>query len=167
MKKLTTISLFIFFCVVTAILTAGLVFYQNKKDANLALVGQNTNTEIVKLASSGVTILDLKEVAKHNTNANCWIIVSSKVYDISNYASAHPGGTGNILDYCGKEATQAFNTQGGKGNSHSASANNLLAQYYLGNLNQRISQSIIDANIQKIKSKPLPVNKGNDDEDDD
>jgi len=165
MKKLTTISLLIFFCAVTAILTAGLVFYQNSKQS-VQSINQNKNTDISNLATSGVTVLDLVEVAKHNTNANCWIIVNSKVYNISNYASSHPGGTRNILDYCGKEATQAFDTKGGQGNAHSTSANNMLDQFFVGNLNQNVSQSTINSSTQKTQTNTIPQNNGGDWEDD-
>jgi cytochrome b involved in lipid metabolism len=160
MKKLTGLSLFIFFCIVSAILTAGLVFYPNK---NITSNKDNTNGSSNVL--SGVSVLDSNEVSKHNTNADCWIIVNSKVYNISNYASAHPGGTGNILNYCGKEATSAFSTKGTKGKPHSTSANNMLDQYYIGDFNQKINQTI-QQNIQKVQAKPIPTNTGYEDDDD-
>ena len=162
MKKLTTISLFIFFAVAISILTAGLVFYQNNKNGSsnlgVGLTNQNKSTDIVNLISSGITVLDSTEVAKHNTISNCWIIVNNKIYDISGYASAHPGGVRNIADSCGKESTQAYNTKGGRGNPHSASANNLLAQYYVGDLNQKINQNTLAQNVSKAKSNPLVIN---------
>jgi cytochrome b involved in lipid metabolism len=139
MKKITSISLFIFFAIVTAVLTAGLVFYQDSKNINTNAL--NTNINNTDITPGGIMVLDLIEVAKHNTNTNCWIIVNSKVYNISNYASSHPGGTRNILDYCGKEATRAFDTKGGEGQPHSTSANNMLDQFLVGNLNQKLSQS--------------------------
>jgi len=141
MKKLTGFSLFIFFCVVTAILTAGLVFYSNKNiniGSSNPNLGLNKTADVTTLASAGVTVLDFVEVAKHNTEANCWIIVNNKIYDISGYASAHPGGTRNITNYCGKESTTAFDTKGGNRGSHSVYANSLLDQYYVGDLNQKI-----------------------------
>jgi cytochrome b involved in lipid metabolism len=79
-------------------------------------------------------ILNSKEVAKHNTNADCWLIINNKVYNVSDYASSHPGGARNILNYCGKEATEAFDTKGGRGDTHSSSAYNLLNKYYIGDL---------------------------------
>jgi cytochrome b involved in lipid metabolism len=167
MKKLTGVSLFIFFCVVTAILTAGLVFYQNNKNnSSTGLTNQNKTTDLTNLASAGITILDSKEVAKHNTNANCWIVVNSKVYNISNYASSHPGGVRNITNYCGKESTNAFDTKGGRGNSHSTSANNLLAQYYIGDLNQTINQNTLNQTIQNTQLNPSPRNRGGEENDD-
>ncbi len=154
MKKLTGVSLFIFFCVVTAILTAGLVFYQNNKGSNLntGLANQNKVKDITNLVSSGITTLDSIEVSKHNSISDCWIIVNNKVYDISNYASSHPGGTRNIADSCGKESTRSYDTKGGAGNSHSPSANTLLSKYYLGNLNQKISQNTLNQNVKNAKS---------------
>ena len=170
MKKLTGISLFIFFVVVTAILTAGLVFYQNKKDSSINTtntVNQNKNTDITNLTKTGVTVLDLLEVSKHNNISDCWIIVNNKVYDISGYASAHPGGTRNIADSCGKESTQAYDTKGGRGQSHSSSAQSQLDQYYVGDLNQQISQSAINQTTQKIKSNSVSTNTRNREYEDD
>jgi cytochrome b involved in lipid metabolism len=135
MKKLTGISLFIFFCVVTAILTAGLVFYQNNKNTNTnSTTNPKVQNNISKLSNSGVKILETNEVAKHNTISDCWMIINNKVYDVSNYASAHPGGVQSVANYCGKEATEAFNTKGGGRSPHSNRANQMLTQFFVGNL---------------------------------
>ena len=166
MKKLTGISLFIFFVVATAVLTAGLVFYQNGKDSNVSVLNQNNNVDINNLATSGVTILDFSEVAKHNIVSDCWIIVNSKVYNISGYASSHPGGTRNIANYCGKESTNAFDTKGGNGNPHSTSANNMLDQYFVGNLNQNVSQNTISTSAQNAKTNNTTTKRGGEYEDD-
>ena len=162
MKKLTTISLFIFFVFVTAILTAGLVFYQNNKNANLGnninttvgnnsnkastnnsnTISNNTNNSTSNNNSNSTTTtttpatssLTSANVAKHNTNTDCWIIVNNRVYDISGYASSHPGGTRNITNYCGKESTSAYDTKGGRGGGHSSNADQELSQFFVGNL---------------------------------
>lgn len=89
-------------------------------------------------AASLPTVLDSATVSKHNTSSDCWLIVSSKVYNVTQYIPYHPGGTQQIVNYCGKEATSAFDTQGGKGN-HSNNARSLLANYYLGDLNSTSS----------------------------
>ena len=73
------------------------------------------------------------QVATHATRADCWIIVSGKVYSVSNYISMHPGGSMAITNVCGQDATTAFNTRGGTG-SHSTSAKNTLGTLLLGNL---------------------------------
>lgn len=49
-----------------------------------------------------------EEVANHSKDGDAWIIVDNKVYDVSKFAKMHPGGKGIILDYAGKDATEAF-----------------------------------------------------------
>ncbi|MEI7765088.1 MAG: cytochrome b5 domain-containing protein [bacterium] len=161
MKKFTTISLFIFFAVVTAVLTAGLVFYQNNISSNVNTVNQHKNTDINNLVSSGITKLDSVEVSKHNIVSDCWIIVNNKVYDISGYASAHPGGTRNIADSCGKESTTSYDTKGGRGQTHSINANQELAQFLIGDLNQKIDQSTLSKNVQNAKANTTTSNSNN------
>jgi cytochrome b involved in lipid metabolism len=139
MKKTVAIFLSIFFIAVIIILGYGLLI-KDKSDQNTgtlqkkAAVDQpfnaNKNAQPAKNYSS-------EEIALHNTKADCWLIINSKVYDVSGYLklSAHPGENGTITPYCGKEATQAFDTKD-KTNPkpHSQSANNFLDNYYLGDL---------------------------------
>jgi cytochrome b involved in lipid metabolism len=86
---------------------------------------------------SGGTTYTAADVALHNTQSNCWLIISGKIYNVTQYIPFHPGGVSRIVQYCGAEATQAFNTQGGNG-SHSANAHALLANYYIGDLTTTI-----------------------------
>ena len=34
----------------------------------------------------------LAEVAKHNTDADCWLVIEGVVYDVTEFLSEHPGG---------------------------------------------------------------------------
>lgn len=72
-------------------------------------------------------------VAKHTSSSDCWIIVEKSVYDVTDFLNQHPGGAERITPYCGKDATTAFQTQGGEG-SHSSTADSLLKDYLLGPL---------------------------------
>lgn len=54
-------------------------------------------------------ILD-SEVMRHNTPQDCWVIIHNKVYDMTNFLAAHPGGQGIIMKYAGKDATAAFSS---------------------------------------------------------
>ncbi|RDB25902.1 Isovaleryl-CoA dehydrogenase, mitochondrial [Hypsizygus marmoreus] len=54
--------------------------------------------------------LTLEFVSKHNVEGDLWIIVDSSVYDISKFATIHPGGLSVLLngDIAGQDATKAF-----------------------------------------------------------
>ena len=169
MKKLITISLFIFWAIVVAILTAGLIFYQNSKNiisnnskniftmnsSNNSLATGSTNDQNATSAtnqSSQSLSLSLSEIAKHSTPSDCWLLISNKVYNVSSFIAAHPGGSGTIIPNCGKDSTQAYSTKGGDG-SHSANANTMLRDYYIGDLNQAVS-------VPGIKPGPAKATPG-------
>lgn len=45
--------------------------------------------------------IDGAEVAKHNSTKSCWILLDSKVYDVTSFLSRHPGGAAIILKHAG------------------------------------------------------------------
>ena len=47
------------------------------------------------------------EVAKHNTPADCWVIVGGEVYDVTKWVPKHPGGS-LIYLRAGLECTPLF-----------------------------------------------------------
>jgi alkylation response protein AidB-like acyl-CoA dehydrogenase/predicted heme/steroid binding protein len=49
-----------------------------------------------------------EEVQKHNKEGDNWIIIDGKVYDVSDFAEAHPGGKGIITSYAGKDVSDEF-----------------------------------------------------------
>jgi len=57
----------------------------------------------------GSKVYTLDEVAKHNTEADCWVIVNGEVLDVTKFLPDHPGGKKAILLYAGKDATEEFN----------------------------------------------------------
>jgi cytochrome b involved in lipid metabolism len=160
MKKLTTISLFIFGVLVTAILSAGLVFYQDKKDnqvMNSLKINypnvtktqndtiKNTKPSPQKVVSNNI-ILNMAEIGKHNNQSDCWMLINGKVYDITSFFGSHPGGNGTMISSCGRDATDAYMTKdpnassSGNRSAHSSRAVRMLADYYVGDFNQVISQ---------------------------
>merc|ERR1719161_3420330 len=62
-----------------------------------------------KKKSGGGGGISMAEVAKHNTKADCWVVVSGEVLNVTNFLSQHPGGELAIITFAGKDATEEFN----------------------------------------------------------
>lgn len=71
------------------------------------------------------------EVERHARPTDCWMIIRGVVYDFSSYITSHPTRPEVITAWCGKEATQAYDTKM-VGRPHSPYANELLAKYRIG-----------------------------------
>ncbi len=71
------------------------------------------------------------QVSSHSSPSDCWMIIEGHVYDISSYFGSHPGGDQRLLDYCGKDATSAFQSKPGNGADHSVTARSMLQSYLI------------------------------------
>mmetsp|Transcript_47572 Transcript_47572/g.119775 ORF Transcript_47572/g.119775 Transcript_47572/m.119775 type:complete len:133 (-) Transcript_47572:39-437(-) len=69
----------------------------------------------------------LEEVAKHNTNSDCWIVVNGMVLDVTNFMEDHPGGEEIIQDVAGQDASSGFEDVG-----HSDNAVEQLVDFQIG-----------------------------------
>src|ERR1700675_971657 len=102
----------------------------------------------------------LADVAKHNTPADCWIILNStEVYNVTPYLNLHPAGAGPITPFCGANATTAFNNVG-----HSARAVGLEATYLIGTLvttSIAVTISPATASLTPRQQQPLVANVSN------
>jgi L-lactate dehydrogenase (cytochrome) len=47
------------------------------------------------------------ELQRHATPSSLWVLINGIVYDLTAFLSLHPGGTGPLLKYAGKDATWA------------------------------------------------------------
>lgn len=81
-------------------------------------------------ASAGPKTFTTQEVAAKNSRSACWVIVNGSVYDLTGWITKHPGGSGTILDLCGKDGTAAFDSKHGG----EARPSSVLDSYYLGQL---------------------------------
>ena len=72
----------------------------------------------------------LAEVSQRDSAAECWVAIDGGVYDLTEWIRSHPGGSGAILNLCGKDGTTSFTSQHG-GQSRPSST---LDGYYLAPL---------------------------------
>lgn len=49
-----------------------------------------------------------EEVAKHNKENDCWVIVKGVVLNLTSFLDDHPGGRDSILNFAGQDATESF-----------------------------------------------------------
>lgn len=85
------------------------------------------------VAVAAEKVIARSELAEHALPDNCWMAIRGKVYDVSAYLPEHPSRPDLVLPWCGKEATEAYDTKT-KGRPHSAYADELLATYRIGSL---------------------------------
>jgi len=52
--------------------------------------------------------ITIEELSKHNTKDDLWIAVNGLVYDVSIFQKTHPGTSGPLLHFAGKDATSGF-----------------------------------------------------------
>ena len=53
----------------------------------------------------------MEQVKANNSSSKCWSVIDSKVYDLTNWISSHPGGAGAITSLCGTDGTSAYINQ--------------------------------------------------------
>ena len=71
----------------------------------------------------------LAEIAKHNTADDAWMVYDGRVYDVTNFVEAHPGGAASILmNLEGEETKEEFDA------IHSKKALAMLDAYLVGHV---------------------------------
>lgn len=162
MKKIITISIYLFWTVVTIVLLANLVMEQKDNSSIVQSLPQENPTNTFSSISSDNTgsstpettpaiVLSTTEISKHNIPGNCWIIVSNKIYNVTSYLNSHPGGTSAIIPYCGKDATEIYSP------IHSSYARDLLKNYYLGDIDQKIQTASASSSAIPSPDTSSPV----------
>lgn len=80
------------------------------------------------------------KVAKHDSASSCWMIIDSKIYDVTPFLSEHPGGEDILLDASGRDATREFEDVG-----HSDEARAQLSELFVGNLRRATEEEMRQA----------------------
>ncbi|GAB2245286.1 hypothetical protein Droror1_Dr00000779 [Drosera rotundifolia] len=118
----------------------GLVFEHPTQPANqpggwMARERQPEQAEVLKkslstpiMSNSNCKVFSMSEVKRHNSSDSAWIIVHDHVYDCTPFLKDHPGGADSILINAGTDCTEEFDA------IHSAKAQKLLDDYYIGEL---------------------------------
>lgn len=70
-----------------------------------------------------------EQVAQHNTEKDCYVILHNKVYNVSEYLGKHPGGIDLVMKCAGKDCTRDFEAM-----YHSQKARKILEDLYIGDL---------------------------------
>lgn len=95
-------------------------------------------TVVIGIFALGLTAFaatfTLDQIAAHNSQKDCYLLIAGKVYDVTSYIYDHPGGADYIINFCGVDSTEAYNTKGGKGVPHSSAADADLSGFYIGDL---------------------------------
>ena len=77
----------------------------------------------------GLKLISHRELSSHCNSNDCWIAIDNRVYDVTNFLLAHPGGSSIITSNAGKDVTSQFNSIG-----HSAKARSMLSSMHVANL---------------------------------
>ncbi len=147
MKIIVTLFIVIYMIFMGSVLTIGFVQKQQKEAAIVDLQkstakpssseennDSDTKSTLTAPSTSPTTqkLFTASQVASHNKPADCWLIISGTVYNITSFLDQHPAGADVILPYCGKDATNAFETQDRKRGTHSQTARKLLQGFEVG-----------------------------------
>lgn len=57
------------------------------------------------MATNPVTEYSWEDVAKHTSRQDGWLVIDGNVYDVTNWAKKHPGGSRILFHYAGQDAT--------------------------------------------------------------
>ncbi|KAI0732264.1 FMN-dependent dehydrogenase-domain-containing protein [Fomitopsis betulina] len=111
-------------------------------------------------------VWSLEEVAKHKHSSSCWVVISDKVYDVTEFLPEHPGGSKIILNYAGRDATKAYEPIHPK----DALDKHLPREKHLGPLDSSGAQQLQEASaaqpktqdeirVEKARARKRPINQ--------
>lgn len=130
---------FIIILIAVALLVGGIFLFSSGNNVQKEYSEFNSINDSDSIISESAKYT-LSEIAEHNSESSCWLLIDNKVYDVTDFIPSHPGGNA-ILEGCGTDASKLYNsrqredgTSVGSGTPHSDRAREKLDEYYIGDL---------------------------------
>ena len=79
----------------------------------------------------GLPVITKSELARHDHADSCWKAIEGRVYDVTDYIPDHPTPESVMLEWCGRDSTEAWQDKG-SGRAHSRRAERMLEDYAIG-----------------------------------
>jgi cytochrome b involved in lipid metabolism len=129
MKRRTVACFIVLAAIILGLLFAGCI-KEDETPSTVQPEQQETSTPQIGEQNT----FSLEEVAEHTSAQDCWIVVNGKVYNVTT-VPGHGGGAGTLIrESCGTDATELWETKPVTGEPHSLDAQNILNDYYIGDL---------------------------------
>lgn len=93
------------------------------------------------------------EVATHNTEKSCYVTMGTRVFDVTDFISSHPGGGDLVLEYGGKDVTAILKDD--VSHRHSEAAYEVLEEAFIGFV---ATEKVVDAAVKS--SNPDSASEG-------
>lgn len=129
------------FGLIMVLIVGGALFFvfnkkeEKKEEIKTSKVVSPVVTKKIEQETPKKFSFSMSDVAKHNNQNDCWIVIDGKVYDVTSYIESHPGGR-VLVNFCGQDGSLAFATKGKKNKPHSPAAYEILKTLYIGDLSQ-------------------------------
>lgn len=124
----------------------------NKKPKAYPMI-EVSNRPQQSIPPSLFTKLTLSQVARHKTASSCWMVIDSKVYDVTSFLQEHPGGDDILVDSSGRDATREFEDVG-----HSGDARAQLKELFVGDLREPTEAEVAEAAEEALTCNDKPKN---------
>ena len=73
-----------------------------------ASITNRSSAEANSTDARSLRSFSLTEIATHNTENSCWLVVDNQVYDVTKFLKSHPGGKSVLLALGGKDVSGEF-----------------------------------------------------------
>ncbi|XP_047317829.1 cytochrome b5-like [Impatiens glandulifera] len=98
-----------------------------------------------------MNVLSFADVSSHNDSKDCWLIINSRVYDVTKFLVDHPGGEEVLLEAAGKDASEGFEEAG-----HGSAARLMLDEFYVGEVDPSVVTASTTATFSSIHDLHSP-----------